>query len=113
LSLQALALCAWQTIGVSTLEAVAIQNGEDGLRGAGRNARRCVLRALRNGAPLVAPRGAKANMRCCETAGDALHATGPNVIVSAGACAACDAARSGSLCARPEYLRAPHPTLPA
>lgn len=106
-------------IGVSTLEALALQSGEDGLRAAlieTPGAAYCAL--YENGAPLVTPRGIahgehEAVLREATT-GRAFALTGPNVAVDAVALAR-RAARLESEYYRPDplYLRAPHVTLPA
>lgn len=106
-------------IGVSTLEALALQNGDEGLRAAlieTPGAAYCAL--YENGAPVTAPRGIAhgehdATLREA-VAGRAFALTGPNVIVSAVALAS-RAARLDPANYRPNplYLRAPHVTLPA
>ncbi|MFZ2031932.1 MAG: tRNA (adenosine(37)-N6)-threonylcarbamoyltransferase complex dimerization subunit type 1 TsaB [Vitreimonas sp.] len=106
-------------IGVSTLEALALQGGEAGLRAAlieTPGAAYCAL--YENGAPLVAPRGIahgqhEAVLR--EAAGDRAFAlTAPGVVADAVAMAR-RAARLESENYKPDplYLRAPHVTLPA
>ena len=117
---RALALAlAKPCIGVSTLEALALQEGEDGLRAAlieTPGGAYCAL--YENGAPLVAPRAiahGKHDELLREAAGNRAFAlTGPNVIANAVALAR----RAGRLApARhtpdPMYLRAPHVTVPA
>jgi tRNA threonylcarbamoyladenosine biosynthesis protein TsaB len=106
-------------VGVSTLEALALQNGEDGLRAAlieTPGAAYCAI--YEGGAPLVAPRGVahgehEAVLR--EAAGGRAYTlTGPNVIVNALALARRVARLDPAAYAPdPMYLRAPHVTLPA
>jgi len=106
-------------VGVSTLEALALQEGEDGLRAAlieTPGAAYCAL--YENGALLSAPRGVahgehEAVLR--EAAGGRIFTlTGPNVIVSAQALAQRATRLDPAACAPdPMYLRAPHVTLPA
>jgi tRNA threonylcarbamoyladenosine biosynthesis protein TsaB len=106
-------------VGVSTLEALALQDGEDGLRAAlieTPGAAYCAL--YENGAPLAAPRGVAHGEHqavLSEAArGRAYTLTGPNVIVSALALAR-RAIRLDPAAYAPDpmYLRAPHVTLPA
>jgi len=106
-------------IGVSTLEALALQGGEEGLRAAlieTPGAAYCAL--YENGAPLVAPRGiahGEHETVLREAAGGrGFVLTGPGVVVDAVALAR----RAGRLEGEnykpnPLYLRAPHVTLPA
>jgi len=106
-------------VGVSTLEALASQDGEEGLRAAlieTPGAAYCAL--YENGAPLVAPRGVAHGEHeavLSEAAGGGAYTlTGPNAIVSATALAR-RAARLDPAAYAPDpmYLRAPHVTLPA
>ena len=105
-------------IGISTLEALALQDGEDGWRAAlikTPGAAYCAL--YENGAPLVAPRGVPHGehdaMLKEAAAGRAFTLTGPNVIVNAVALARRAARLDPQLYAPdPLYLRAPHVTLP-
>lgn len=106
-------------VGVSTLEALAFQDGEDGLRGAlieTPGAAYCAL--YEHGAPLVAPRGVahgEHDAALSKAAGGRPYTlTGPNVIVDALALAR-RALRLNPATHAPDptYLRAPHLTLPA
>ncbi|MBS0386707.1 MAG: tRNA (adenosine(37)-N6)-threonylcarbamoyltransferase complex dimerization subunit type 1 TsaB [Proteobacteria bacterium] len=106
-------------IGVSTLEALALQDGEDGLRAAlieTPGAAYCALYG--NGAPLVAPRAVAhgEHQKLLEDAagGGGFALAGPNAAVDAAALAR-RAARLNPENYRPDplYLRAPHVTLPA
>ena len=106
-------------IGVSTLEALALQEGEEGLHAAlieTPGAAYCAL--YENGAPLVAPRGI-AHGEHEKLLSDAVNGrrftlAGPNVIVDAAALAR-RAVRLDPQNYKPDplYLRAPHVTLPA
>jgi len=117
---RALALAiAKPCVGVSTLEALALQDGEEGLR-AGLietpGAAYCAL--YDNGAPLIAPRaiahGEHEPLLREAARGRPVTLTGANVIVNA-----IELARRASRLDRqlyapdPLYLRAPHVTLPA
>jgi tRNA threonylcarbamoyladenosine biosynthesis protein TsaB len=106
-------------IGVSTLEALALQDGEEGLRAAlieTPGAAYCAL--YENGVPLIAPRsiahGEHEALMMDAAGGRAFALTGSNAIVSAAALAR-RAVRldPGSYRPDPLYLRAPHVTLPA
>ncbi|MBI3439773.1 MAG: tRNA (adenosine(37)-N6)-threonylcarbamoyltransferase complex dimerization subunit type 1 TsaB [Proteobacteria bacterium] len=106
-------------IGVSTLEALALQEGEEGLRGSlieTPGAAYCAL--YENGAPLAAPRGiahGEHEAVLSEAAsGRAFVLTGANVVVNAVALAR-RATRLDPVKYTPDplYLRAPHVTLPA
>lgn len=106
-------------VGVSTLEALALQGGEEGLRAAlieTPGAAYCAL--YEDGVPLVAPRGiahGEHDAVLREAAGGRTFTlTGPNVVVDAVALAR-RAARLeiGNYKPDPLYLRAPHVTLPA
>lgn len=106
-------------IGVSTLEALALQGGEEGVRAAlieTPGAAYCAL--YDNGTPLVAPRsiahGEHESALREAAAGRPLALMGPNLIVDVVALAR----RAGRLDPQlyapdPLYLRAPHVTLPA
>lgn len=105
-------------IGVSTLETLALQAGEGGLRGALIETPGAAYAALYdNGAVLVAPtgveRGAHAQLFDDAVGGRAFAVTGPNVTADAAAlarrAATLDPARYPP---EPAYLRAPHVTLP-
>ena len=106
-------------IGVSTLEALALQIGETGLRAAlieTPGAAYCAL--YEDGAPLIAPRGIArgehGGLLRGAAAGRPFILTGPNIIVDVAALAR-RAARldPADHAPRPLYLRAPHVTLPA
>lgn len=105
-------------IGVSTLEALALQDGEDGLRAAlieTPGAAYCAL--YENGSALLAPRPiahGEHDAVLSETAPRAFVLTGPGVVVDAVALAR-RGARLASENYKPDpmYLRAPHVTLPA
>jgi len=117
---RALALAiAKPCVGVSTLEALALQDGEEGLR-AGLietpGAAYCAL--YDNGAPLIAPRaiahGEHEQLLRAAVSGRPFTLTGPNVIVNAVALARRASRLDRQLYAPdPLYLRAPHVTLPA
>lgn len=105
-------------IGVSTLEALALQDGEGGLRGAvieTPGASYCAL--YEHGAPLIAPRaierGAHEAIFARAAAGRAVVVAGPGAAVDAAALAR-RAARLDPARHTPDplYLRAPHVTLP-
>ena len=106
-------------IGVSTLEALALQDGKEGLRAAlieTPGAAYCAL--YENGTPLIAPRGIvhgeHVALLAAASAGRAYTLVGPGAVV--------DVAALGRRAARldqrsyppdPLYLRAPHVTVPA
>lgn len=106
-------------VGVATLEALALQDGEEDLRAAlieTPGAAYCAL--YDNGAPLIAPRavahGEHETLLKDAARGRRFTLTGPNAIVNAAALAR----RAGRLDRQfyapdPLYLRAPHVTLPA
>jgi tRNA threonylcarbamoyladenosine biosynthesis protein TsaB len=105
-------------VGVSTLEALALEDGEDGLRAALIETPGASYLALyEKGMPLVAPRaierGAHEALLADAAGGRAVALRGPGVVVDAAALArraAClDPARHAP---DPVYLRAPHVTLP-
>lgn len=100
-------------IGVSTLEALALAPGEDGLRAAAIETPGAAYFALyENGAALVAPQPAEHGAYEALARGAML--TGPGALVDAAALARraahLDPARYKP---DPTYLRAPHVTLPA
>ena len=106
-------------IGVSTLEALALQDGEEGLRASlieTPGAAYCAL--YENSAPILAPRGVargEHEAACRDAAnGRPFALVGPNVVVNAVTLAR-RAARLDPTNYRPGplYLRAPHVTLPA
>lgn len=116
---RALALAlAKPCVGVSTLEALALQDGETGLRAAvieTPGASYCAL--YEDGAPVIAPcpveRGAHEVLFAQAAAGRPCACVGPGVTASAAALAR----RAASLdphayLPEPAYLRAPHVTLP-
>lgn len=106
-------------VGVSTLEALALAEGEGGLRGAvieTPGAAYCAL--YENGCALIPPRGieqgAYARLMNDAAHGRSLEIVGPRRTVDAGALGR----RAGRLDPaayppNPAYLRAPHVTLPA
>lgn len=103
-------------IGVSTLEALALQGGEAGGRAAVIETPGAAYLALyREGVPVIAPRGIEhgAYMVLIAEAGGAEHIIGPGVAVDAAAlarrAARLDPARYPP---NPAYLRAPHVALP-
>jgi tRNA threonylcarbamoyladenosine biosynthesis protein TsaB len=105
-------------VGVSTLEALALESGESGLRAALIETPGASYFALyENGAPLVAPRaierGGHQALLNDAAAGRAARLVGPGAIVDAAALAR-RAARLDPSLYRPDpaYLRAPHVTLP-
>lgn len=117
---RALALAlAKPCIGVSTLEALALADGEQGWRGALVETPGAAYLALyQDGAPRIAPRAivrAAHESLLRQAAGDAsVCMAGPGVYVDAGALAR-RAARLDPAAYSPDplYLRAPHVTLPA
>ena len=105
-------------IGVSTLEALALQDGEDGLRAALIETPGASYLALYdNAAPLIAPRGIERGEHEAllqgAVAGRAFALKGPGVTANVVALA-CRAARLDPARYPPDptYLRAPHVTLP-
>jgi tRNA threonylcarbamoyladenosine biosynthesis protein TsaB len=103
-------------VGVSTLEALALEESEDGLRAALVETPGAAYLALyENGAPLIAPRaierGAHEILLAEAAGGRAVAVTGPPVNATALArrAARLDPARYPP---DPAYLRAPHVTLP-
>lgn len=116
---RALALAlAKPCIGVSTLEALALQDGEQGLRAALIETPGASYLALyEDAAPLIAPRnierGAHEALLSAAANGRAYTLTGPAVTANAAAlanrAARLDPARYPP---DPAYLRAPHVTLP-
>lgn len=105
-------------LGVSTLEALALQDGEAGLRAAlveTPGASYCAL--YDDGVALIAPRpierGEHAALFANAVAGRAFHLVGPAVTASAPALARRAAQlESQAYPSEPTYLRAPHVTLP-
>ena len=117
---RALALAiAKPCVGVSTLEALALQDGEGDLRASlieTPGAAYCAL--YDNGAPLIAPRaiahGEHEKLLRDAVRGRPFTLIGPNVIVNAVALARRASRLDRQLYAPdPLYLRAPHVTLPA
>jgi tRNA threonylcarbamoyladenosine biosynthesis protein TsaB len=101
-------------IGVSTLEALALADGEQGLRAAVIETPGASYFALYdNGTPAIAPRGIERGEHAALLAGQNAVLTGPGEIVNAAALARraqrLDPARYPP---DPNYLRAPHVTLP-
>jgi len=116
---RALALAvAKPCIGVSTLEALALQDGEDGLRAALIETPGASYLALYdNAAPLIAPRnierGAHEALLSAAANGRPCALTGPAVTANAVALAARAVRLDPALYPPdPAYLRAPHVTLP-
>lgn len=116
---RALALAvAKPCIGVSTLEALALQDGEDGLRAALIETPGASYLALYdNAAPLIAPRnierGADEALLSAAANGRPCALTGPGVIANAVALATRAARLDPTLYPPdPAYLRAAHVTLP-
>lgn len=116
---RALALAlAKPCVGVSTLAALALEDGEGGLRAALIETPGAAYLALyENGAPLIAPRaierGAHVALLDAASGGRAYALKGPGVIANAAALAR-RAAKLAPDTYRPDplYLRAPHVTLP-
>jgi tRNA threonylcarbamoyladenosine biosynthesis protein TsaB len=116
---RALALAlARPCVGVSTLEALALEEGEAGLRAAHIETPGASYFALyEDGAPLIAPRpiqhGEDEALLRQAAGGRAVVAVGPGVVVDAVALAQ-RAAKLDPARYRPDplYLRAPHVTLP-
>jgi len=107
------------SVGVATLEALALQQGEEGLRAAVIETPGAAYMALYdNGRPLLAPRAIEhgEHTRLLEAAcgGRSFSLTGPGATVDVGALAL-RAARLEPDAYPPDplYLRAPHVTLPA
>lgn len=105
-------------IGVSTLEALALEAGEQGLCAASIQTPGASYLALyEDGAPLIAPRGvergAEAGLLAEATQGRSVTQIGPGAVVDAVALAHRAARLDPALCKPdPLYLRAPHVTLP-
>lgn len=105
-------------LGVSTLEALALEQGEDGLRAAVIETPGAAYLALyKDGASLIAPtgiaHGAHADMLQASAKGRTVRQNGPGVTVNAAALARRAASLDPELCPPdPTYLRAPHVTLP-
>lgn len=105
-------------IGVSTLEALALEDGEAGLRaGLIETPGAAYLALYDNGAPLIAPagiaHGAHQAMLEAAAGGRAFQLKGPGAVVNAAALALRAARLEPSRYAPdPAYLRAPHVTLP-
>jgi tRNA threonylcarbamoyladenosine biosynthesis protein TsaB len=106
-------------LGVSTLEALALEEGEAGLRGATIETPGAAYLALyEDGAPLIAPRaierGEQENLLTASARGSAFLLKGPGVNTDVSAlarrAALLDVARYRPT---PLYLRAPHVTLPS
>lgn len=105
-------------LGVSTLEALALAEGEEGLRAALIETPGASYLALyEDGAPLIAPRGIERGeheaLLAAAAHGRSFRLTGSGVTADAAALAA----RAGTLDparypSDPTYLRAPHVTLP-
>lgn len=101
-------------IGVSTLEALALEEGEDGLRGAVIETPGASYFALYDdGAPVVAPRAIERGEYVALLAGRDARLKGPGIAPSTAALAL-RAQRLDADLYRPDplYLRAPHATLP-
>lgn len=106
-------------IGVSTLEALALADGEDGLRGALIETPGASYFALyQDGAPLIAPRaierGGHETLTASAAGGRRVRLKGPGEAVDAAALARRAARLDPSgYPPDPAYLRAPHVTPPA
>lgn len=101
-------------IGVSTLDALALAEGEQGLRAAVIETPGASYFALyENGAALIAPRGIERGQETALVAGRNAIVAGPGALVDVAALARraqrLDPARYPP---DPSYLRAPHVTLP-
>jgi tRNA threonylcarbamoyladenosine biosynthesis protein TsaB len=101
-------------VGVSTLEALALQDGEAGLRAALIETPGAAYFALyQDGAPLLAPQPIERGAHVALLAGRDAELTGPAVVVDAPALARRAATLEPSAYPPdPTYLRAPHVTLP-
>lgn len=105
-------------LGVSTLEALALAEGETGLRAALIETPGASYLALYdNGVALIAPRcierGESEDLLATSAAGRSFTLTGPGIIVDAAALARRSAPLDPALYPPdPAYLRAPHVTLP-
>jgi tRNA threonylcarbamoyladenosine biosynthesis protein TsaB len=105
-------------IGVNTLEALALADGEDGLRAALiETPGACYAALYEDGSPLLLPRAVERNAHAevlrAASDGRAYAIVGPGIVVDATALAR----RAGRLDPeryepKPSYLRAPHVTLP-
>jgi tRNA threonylcarbamoyladenosine biosynthesis protein TsaB len=105
-------------IGVNTLEALALADGEDGLRAALiETPGACYAALYEDGSPLLSPRAverdAHADALRVASAGRTFSIVGPGAVVDVAALAR----RAGALDPeryepKPSYLRAPHVTLP-
>lgn len=106
-------------IGVSSLEALALAEGEAGLRGAVIETPGASYAALyRDGAPLIAPRNVERDQarQLIETvaAGAPVSVVGPGALVPIVALALRGGVLDpGAYAPNPSYLRAPHVTLPS
>ena len=100
-------------IGVSTLETLALEDGEEGLRAALVETPGASYFALyENGAARIAPRNIERGEHVALLGGATLK--GPGVTVDAASLANRAARLDPTLCPPdPTYLRAPHVTLPA
>ncbi|MGE0742973.1 MAG: tRNA (adenosine(37)-N6)-threonylcarbamoyltransferase complex dimerization subunit type 1 TsaB [Hyphomonadaceae bacterium] len=105
-------------IGVTTLEALALQGGESGLRAAVIETPGSAYAALyEEGAPLITPRAVERGeheevFRRAAAARD-YHLQGPGVVVDAVALARrCMRLDPAAFPPKPAYLRAPHVTVP-
>ncbi len=105
-------------VGISTLEALALEEGEAGLRGARiETPGACYVSLYDNGAPLIAPRaidcGAHHDLIWAAAKGRAFIVRGPGVSVGIAELARRGAGlNSANYPPNPTYLRAPHVTLP-
>lgn len=101
-------------VGVSTLEALALEEGEAGLRGAVIETPGASYFALYDdGVPLIAPRAIERGEHITLLAGRAAKLSGPGVAPSMAALARrAQWLEPGRYPPDPLYLRAPHATLP-
>lgn len=101
-------------IGVSTLDALALAEGEDGLRAAIIETPGASYFALyENGVPLITPRGIERGEHGPFLAGRNVTIVGPGAVVDAAALARRAQRLDPARCPPdPTYLRAPHVTLP-
>jgi tRNA threonylcarbamoyladenosine biosynthesis protein TsaB len=100
-------------IGVSTLEALALEDGEEGVRAALIETPGASYFALyENGVARIAPRPIERGEHQALVGG--AHLKGPGMTVNAAALAVRGASLDPALCLpNPTYLRAPHVTLPS
>jgi len=101
-------------VGVSTLEALALAEGEQGLRAAVIETPGALYFALyKDGAPLIAPRGVERGEHEALLGGRNVRLVGPGALVDAAALARrAQRLDPAHYPPDPMYLRAPHVTLP-